>query len=185
VPPDGASVRARCFVEGQAVGPLVRWEYHTYRSLFRTPLLRGGDPAVAVDVPVDALTPLRLVVGNGRDDCWSDWAALGAARFVMADGSEMNLADLDPLSSKQTYHQLIRKRIADAGTPLSISGTSFTHGLVASSEAELVYTVPAGAKRFCADVGVDDRGNPPNPAMLAQAGTITFAAEALLLPVRE
>ncbi|NSW56233.1 MAG: NPCBM/NEW2 domain-containing protein [Armatimonadetes bacterium] len=170
-----AVVKARLFAGSQALGQTVTRALRSSVRLFGSPLLRGGDDALRVDVPVAGLDQLRLVVGDGGNSCWSDWAGWADAAFARADGSKLYLSELKPVAAKQTYHEMTVDGNPPGSGSIRINGRRFEKGLCCFSEAEIIYKVPADAVRFSAWVGVDDRANPgPNGPEILR-GTVTFS----------
>lgn len=168
-------VKARLFAGLDPIGQTVARVLRAWVRLFDSPLLKGGDDALPVDVPVSGLDQLRLVVGDGGNSCWSDWADWADAAFVREDGSKLYLSDIRPVAAHQTYHEMTVDGNPSGSGSIRINSRKFEKGLCCFSEAEIIYPVPPDAVRFSAWVGVDDRANPgPNgPEVLR--GTVTFS----------
>lgn len=159
-------------------GSRVTRRYELARTLFNSGLMRGGDQARPVDVPLAGMSRLRITVGNGGDDCWSDQAVVGDAVLFTADGRETPLSSIEPASARQTYGALAKDLWLD-GSPLRISGRRFSHGLALQSEAEVIYDLSARYERLVGWVGVDDRSDPGPDGPEALRGTVEFTIQGL------
>lgn len=119
----------------------------------------------------------------------NDIPAAAVADAVMADAGEVaqlgrwvsqSFAHVDPearagriqLDVRRQDHNVLRLGQSCMETPLRIGGQSFEHGLGTHANSEIVATLPAGAKTFKAQVGIDNNDNTGG-----KWGTVQFAVE--------
>lgn len=69
---------------------------------------------------------------------------------------DVHLSTLDPASFKGEAFDLANDTCCYQGHALSIGGTTYDQGISMHAEAEVVYAIPAGSRRFVATVGLDD-----------------------------
>lgn len=170
--PDGSSFVVPGFWDGGRswrirFAPTVpgEWSYETraieeeariVETLHAGKVLRGGDPAEAVDVAVAGFAEIELVVrdaGDGSEYDHADWAD---ARFVNRDGAVVRLDSLVPVLATQG-HGTLAKGANLFGKPLTIGGRAFSHGLGSHSPGRIRYRLGGGEARFLASVGVDSQ----------------------------
>ncbi len=92
-----------------------------------------------------------------------------------------HLADLKPLVANNGWGKLGIDRSIE-GKPLTIEGRRYQRGLGAHAKSLIVYTIPAGTKRFVAVVGLDDekRNDPRSSVTFEVHGDVKEMGE---LPV--
>ena len=73
------------------------------KTLFRSPLLREGMPAVPVDVPLEGARELTLQVNDGGDGISCDQSDWADARVTLQDGREVWLGDLPEIDTERTF----------------------------------------------------------------------------------
>ena len=151
------------------------WKYRTTSverampvstCLCETDVMRGDDAPQFIDVPIAAgSSSLRLLVYDGGDGTSYDHADWGDAVLVDADGKEIYLEKLKPISAHQGHGKLgIAKNLQ--GKPLKIGDRTFQHGLGSHSNGEIVYALDKRWVRFRAWVGVD--------AQIGDHGSVRF-----------
>jgi alpha-galactosidase len=64
------------------------------KKLYTSPVVRRGEPGVAVNVDLNGAKQFILAVGNAGDGLSSDQAVWGDAKVTLADGKEIRLGDL-------------------------------------------------------------------------------------------
>ena len=68
---------------------------------------------------------------------------------------DIYISDLKPLRYSSGWGQSgVNKTVV--GKPLNIGGKTYEHGLGTHANGEAIFTIPAGARRFVAVVGLDD-----------------------------
>ncbi len=175
--PGPVTLKARAFVEGVGVGETVTRAYRPVKTVFQSGLIRGGEAPRRVELAWQEGAELRILVTNGADFCWSDWADLGDAKFVLESGESVYLSSLKPVFAFQTYKTLGLDKNGTDGAPLTMGGRVFERGLGLFSEAELRYTPPPGTRRFETWAGLDDRADPkgnPHPSLM---GSVEFVIQ--------
>jgi formylglycine-generating enzyme required for sulfatase activity/cytochrome c553 len=122
-----------------------------------SPVIRGGEPAVPIRVPVAGHKELYLYVVGAPEVVRgaADWAD---ARFIGKGGKETPLG-------KQAAVKLIEGQLATDATlesgvsgPLRIAGRQFDRGIemYPNGVGKVHVTAPAGAERLEAWIGIDD-----------------------------
>ncbi len=132
----------------------------------KTGVMRGGDKARIISLPLAGATELILSAGDAGDGIGSDHAVWGSPVLIKADGKRVSLTSLEPASFSVGY-----------GEPgpiksLVIGGSEYPDSIFAHSISRIVYVLDGEYDRFEASVGV---GNPG-------AGTVTFTVEASPAP---
>ena len=132
---------------------------------FDSGVMRGGEAARRVDVPIRGATELRLVVDDAGDGTNYDHADWADAKLVDAAGNGTYLDTLQPVSATQGHGKLsLRKNIP--GQPLRIGDREFERGLGTHANGEIRYRLAGGYERLQAWVGVD--------ALVKEHGSVRF-----------
>lgn len=151
-----------------------RWSYVTAcreaagsfeRTLFESGLLRGGEAAKRVSVPVAGVEELTLLVSDGGDNTNWDHADWADARLVAAGGAETRLGALQPREAAQGHGTLAVDRNL-TGRPLAIGERTFERGLGTHAASRIVYRLDGRFERFEAWVGLD--------ALTGKNGSVRF-----------
>jgi putative membrane-bound dehydrogenase-like protein len=122
-------------------------------QVYTSGVLRKG--LVDIDIDVTGAEKLWLVVADGGDGNSYDWAAWGAPRFVLADGSEAPLRSW--LSASAEWGSVELDRDAGGGT-LEIGDRHLATGIGAHARSEIECSVPDDAVRFRAEAGPEKGG---------------------------
>jgi len=122
--------------------------------VYTSGVLRKG--LVEIDVDVTAAEKLWLVAADGGDGNSYDWAAWGAPRFVLADGSEAPLRG-GWLSATAEWGSVSVDRDPAGGT-LEVGDKQFAQGIGAHARSEIEFAVPGDAVRFLAEAGPEKGG---------------------------
>lgn len=77
------------------------------------------------------------------------------------------LSDLTPIESRSASRKKPRNNLSSPGTPLSINGRKYAHGLGMVCPSEVVYKLEPEYTRFVAHVGLDDNMRGRNVARAA------------------
>lgn len=170
------TVTARVFSKEVPVGSSRQRHLAVTQVLFRSGILHGGDSPARVDVDLQGTSQLRLLIGNGGDSCWNDWADIADAVLTRKDGSSVHLSSLKPISTTQTYEHLGFDKNSHDGAPLRMAGKLFEHGLSTFSEGEILFDLQGQYSRFEAWVGIDDRVDPKGK----ENGSVIFTVEGVL-----
>ena len=97
---------------------------------------------------------LALVATDGNGNANHDWADWIEPRFVFADGHELSLSGLTPLSAT-TGFGTIQPNKSIVAKPLRVDGKSYAQGIGTHANSVIVYAIPRGATGFRALVGPD------------------------------
>jgi hypothetical protein len=92
------------------------------------------------------------------------------------------LGDLQPVHASQDWGSLgVGKSVE--GQPLTVAGQRYEHGLGTHANSLLVYTIPSGATRFVAVVGLDDekRDDPRSSVTFEVYGDVKEMGESPVL----
>ena len=117
------------------------------RKVFDSGVMKNG--AKKVDVDLSGARTMRLIVTDGRDGTRYDWADWGEPTV---DGKPLtNLKWLSATSG----HGKVRKNRNVVNKPMKIDNRPMKFGLGTHAASQIVYRLPAGAKRFKATVGPD------------------------------
>ncbi len=148
------------------------------KPLFASDVVTTKTPgySVAIDVALPAGSKeLHLLATDGGDGYSCDWANWAEPRFVMADGSEKKLTDLDWKQASTQWGQINKNRNARGG-PLQIATKPVSYGIGIHANSTLVFDIPAGAKRFKARGGLDDGGTSQNNGTHSSVQFLVFNA---------
>ena len=124
----------------------------TGKLLFDSGLLRSGGKLV--DASLSGAEQLALVATEGNGNANHDWADWIEPRFVFADGHELSLSGLTPLSAT-TGFGTIQPNKSIVAKPLRVDGKSYAQGIGTHANSVIVYAIPRGATGFRALVGPD------------------------------
>jgi len=141
-------------------------------TAYVSPVVRGGDPARAVSVPVAGLKELDLYVVGAPEVVYgaADWAD---ARFIGRDGKET------PVGRAAAAARLIEGQLSidsnlysGVSGPLQIAGRRFERGIemYPNGVGKVRVAVPAGAERLEAFIGIDDWVGPRGAVRFIVAG---------------
>lgn len=112
---------------------------------------------VPVDVDIAGAKNLWLVVSDGGDGYFCDWADWIDPKLIRADGSSINLTDLKWKSATTGYGQIgLNKNIK--GGALQIEKRRFTNGIGTHAPSIIEFELPENFARFMAKVGPDNGG---------------------------
>lgn len=131
--------------------------------LYQSKTLNGSSATQNISVSVAGRNQLRLVVDgtkNGIDFDHADWAN---ARLTCSSapgtpepvGTTYYVSDVTPLSATNGWGPLKQNTSTDGAT-LSLRGVTFTKGLGAHANSQVVYKLNGACSTFQAEVGVDD-----------------------------
>lgn len=169
--PDSGTVTARAFRNGLPVGGLSSGDYQLVQRTHESGIIRSGEVARRVNVSTRGANRLRIRVGIGADVPWADFVDVGYPTLVRADGTEVRLTELEPISSFQVYEEPTVDLRDDDG-PLVVAGRHFEWGLGLRAEAELVYQLDGEFDRFKAWIGINDRAA-DNPSLMKGSADVT------------
>ena len=130
------------------------------KPLFESAVVNAKTPGHAVDIAVElpaGAKDLFLVVDDAGDSFAFDWSNWMEPRFVMADGSEKKLTEMDWKTAETGWGNVSRVNNA-AGREMKVDGKKPAYGIGVHANSVVQYTIPAGAKRFLAKGGLDDGG---------------------------
>ncbi len=130
------------------------------KPLFESGVVRAFNPvgnAVAIDVAIpDGSTEIFLRVDD-VDGLSCDWVNWAEPRFVMGDGSEKRLIDLDWKAASTGWGK-VRKNLNIEGGQMKVLDKAIEYGVGTHAPSLIAYDLPAGAKRFKARGALDDGG---------------------------
>ena len=107
-----------------ALDPKQKPLYHSPVVTTKTP---GHAVAIDVELPKEA-TELHLVIADGGNGYSCDWANWAEPRFVMADGSEKKLTELEWKRATTGWGQVRKNRNAGGGE-MKIDGKPVVYGI--------------------------------------------------------
>lgn len=127
-----------------------------YRSeVVKSRVTEGHAVHIAVDLPNGARQLwLRVDPVDGKAFDWANWAE---ARFVLADGKEKNLSEIDWISAASGWGQ-VRKNLNAGGRQMKVMGKAIQHGIGTHAPSVVGFEIPRGAKKFLARGVLDDGG---------------------------
>lgn len=126
--------------------------------------LDGGSVVSESGSSYDPVAPTASEVLEIHD--WTDSAFLGV-RDASARGRRV------ALTVARQDHSVLQFGRSCIDTPLRIGAQDYTRGLGTHAESEIRVALPSGARRFCAEVGVDN-----NQDTGGTRGTVEFVVEA-------
>ncbi len=120
----------------------------------QTGLMRGGDPARAIEADVTGVRDLYLVATFGPDSYQSDQAIWGEPKLLGMDGRWVDLATLKPERSQVGFGKLYVNK-NHRGKTLEVAGKTFETGFWAHGPSMLHFKLDGKYTRFAAQVGID------------------------------
>ncbi len=135
---------------------LVRTKNALYRSGTISYLTTGYGQDLEVDIP-EGSTQLCLVATDGGDSYDCDHADWINPVLEMTDGSKVAVTDLTYLKGSTGWGNIAKNTNINGGT-LKVNGQSYAKGWAVHANSILLFSIPQGAKKFKAFVGIDDTG---------------------------
>ena len=122
---------------------------------FSSEIVRGGERAQKISVPVAGEKELFLYVVGAPDTVWgaATWAD---AKLIGADGSQVSVSNIKGLQVLEGRHDLDVNMKAGVSGPLSIAGQRFEHGLHVYADSKVRLPLDGKYVRFEASIGIDD-----------------------------
>jgi hypothetical protein len=127
---------------------------------FASPVIRGRDPALAIEVDIRDFQQLWLLADDGGDGIGCDHSSWGDPVLVDAAGAALPLIQCKPLQSQVGWQRLRINEDGD-GKPLQIGAQSFKTGFFAHAESCIGFDLQALRKEhgrdfvsFRASVGI-------------------------------
>ncbi len=122
-----------------------------------SPVIRGGEPAQIVSLPIAGQTELYLFVFGAPEVIYgaATWAD---AKLIGKEGKAISLSDLKSVKVLEGQHSLNVNLKSGVSGPLSINGKHFDKGLHVYPNARSKVHVPLDRafERFEASIGIDD-----------------------------
>jgi hypothetical protein len=139
------------------------------KAAFRSEIVTRSTAGQAVDVDIDVsgASKLYLYADPTEDGNYGDHVVWAEPRLEFSDG-ERKLTDLSWDSATQGYGRAAVNRSV-IGKPLILNGTPVPFGIGTHAESMIVYSLPAGAKRFRAKAGLEHEG-----VILDHGATVRF-----------
>ena len=133
----------------QKTGPSERY------PTFVSPIMRGGDTAREVRVPVAGLQELYLYVVGAPDVIGGagNWAD---ARLIGRDGRSVWLTEVKPLEVLAGRFSIDETLESGVSGPMEMSGRRFEHGLHVYAYSKVRVRLGGEYERFEASIGIDD-----------------------------
>jgi len=118
-------------------------------------IVRGGEPARRISVPVAGQKQLFLLVTGAPDvNCgagtWAD------AKLIAADGKETRVCHMQSLQVLEGRHDVDCNLKSGVSGPLRIAGRQFDHGLHVYADSKIVLSLNGRFERLEAWIGIDD-----------------------------
>jgi len=120
-----------------------------------SPVVRGGDKAVHVSVPLAGRKELDLFV-VGAPEVIGGCATWADAKLVGRGGAETRICHLKSVRILAPQHSIDVNLESGVSGPLGIAGRRFEHGIHVYAPARIVVPLDGEVERFEADVGIDD-----------------------------
>lgn len=120
----------------------------------KTKLMRMGNPAEKLSVPLNGAADLYLVVTYGGDSYDFDQAAWAMPTLIDHDGQPVDMTTLKPVSSVTGWNHLVVNK-NHQGKPINIAGKSYDKGFFAHGPSVLHFKLDGMYQRFEAEVGLD------------------------------
>ena len=121
---------------------------------FVSDVLRGGDEARHIRVPIAGWKDLYLIVTDDGD-YHNDVANWCDAKVIAADGRETSLDTLDPEAARQDWGTFRRDNKSAVGGPLGVAKRVWPRGIGTHANSVIHYALPGAFAAFEAWVGVD------------------------------
>jgi len=122
---------------------------------FVSPILRGGDPAQAIRVPVSGLQELYLVV-TGAPDVVGGAANWADAKLIGPDGRTAWLTETKPLEVLEGRFSVDSTLESGVSGPIRMGGRRFEHGLHVYAYSKVRVRLGGKYEWFEAALGIDD-----------------------------
>jgi formylglycine-generating enzyme required for sulfatase activity len=122
---------------------------------YTSPVLRGGQAAVKVEVSVAGWRELRLLV-TGVPFVVGGAANWAEARLIAADGKSILASRAPGLEIRKGRHSVDVNLKSGVSGPLSIAGRRFERGLHVYADSDVRIPLDGRYERFEAWIGVDD-----------------------------
>jgi hypothetical protein len=178
----GARIRAVPFKDGRRAGPLAAADLSVEVPLFTSPIVRGMDKPVEVDISLDGLSELHIQVTDANDGPHFDQASLGGAHFQSATGEKVSLTEYPPVSTIR--FDIEKDRNNYEGDPISIGGVSFEEGISSHAVDYIVYRLREDFRSFKASVGINDRTSWRGPRD-RKNGSVQFIFTGISKPAKD
>ena len=134
-------------------------------QLYQSATLSGASATQNIFVPVSGRSQLTLIVtdaGDGNSNDHADWGnarlncggSNGGSNGISADASYY-VSDLTPVSAVNGWGA-IQKDMSIDGQALKLRGSTYSKGLGAHANSQVVYNLGGACNSFQAGVGVDD-----------------------------
>lgn len=142
-------------------------------TVYQSDIMRGNQAPEMIAIDVTGKNSIDLIVtdaGDGKNYDHADWG--NASLFgTGTTPTTTYLSDLTPVSATNGWGAYERDRSngelgSSDGRLITLNGISYMKGLGVHAQSELLFNVPAGAKRFQSDIGIDDE--------IVQAGSVIF-----------
>ncbi|MDB6119748.1 MAG: rane-bound dehydrogenase domain protein, partial [Verrucomicrobiaceae bacterium] len=129
------------------------------KPLFSSKLITLQTPDQSVDVDVDLVgaKEMFLVVTDGGNGIGSDWADWAEPRFLMADGSERKLTEVEWKTASSGFGEPhVNANVQSK--ELRSNGKVIDYGIGTHANSVIEYILPSGVKRFKARGALDEGG---------------------------
>jgi formylglycine-generating enzyme required for sulfatase activity len=120
-----------------------------------SPVIRGGEKAVHVSLPIGGRKELDLFV-VGAPEVIGGCATWADAKLIGRGGTETRLCHLKSAKILAPQHSIDVTLESGVSGPLKIAGRKFDHGIHVYAPARIVVPLDDAAERFEADIGIDD-----------------------------
>jgi len=121
---------------------------------FVSKVIRQQDPPEPIRIPVSGLKQLWLITTIGGDNMDKDDSIWADPKLITADGKEVRLSDLKPLSAKVGWRELFVNKNYE-GKPLTVGGRTFAHGFWAHAPSEVGFALDGRYQWFETTIGLD------------------------------
>ncbi len=119
------------------------------------PILRGGEAAIPIRVPVTGVKDLYLLV-TGEPTVVRGAATWADARLIAADGSSVRACHLPGIAYLEGQHAMDVNLKSGFSGPLAIAGRRFEHGIHVYADSKIRLPLSGKFHWFEAWIGIDD-----------------------------
>ncbi|MEX0322690.1 MAG: glycoside hydrolase [Puniceicoccaceae bacterium] len=151
----GARIKAASFTRWRKVGDVREAALSVEVKLFTSPITRGSEKPVEVNIPLQGLSELQIQITDAEDGPHYDQAVMGDAHFTSSSQGRVSLSTYPPRSAiRFTIENNARQY---EGEPIRIGGIPFEDGISSHSIDQIVYELGDDFTHFKAWVGIHDR----------------------------
>lgn len=143
--------------------------------LYVSPVVRGGEPARRIDIPIRDIDELCLFV-EGAPNLTYGAATWADVRLLDSAGRETHLCHHPSLRVLRGEHDIDRNLKSGVSGPLAIAGQPFEHGIHVYADSKVRFQLAGQYERLVGSIGIDDWVGPQGAVRFRVAGRAAAAA---------